>query len=169
MNTACVCAGPIETGHVRGLFEMDTRRPRVTYRDTSDKNTQARESVGRCFLNSRKVRAKPVGLRFLRLRKCTKAVGPRFIKIKKRHESGQSKSVRPVRANVLHEWGGSIFPISRRKRCRAIFRWFDATEGGRGLLATERVGSLLGRAHGGGAGRQMYLAHKKQSPLRTLQ
>ena len=74
------------------------------YRGTSDKNPSARGSVGRCFLNSRKPRSKPVGLRFLESRKRTKAVGPRFLKIKKPHESGRSVclKMRPVRVNVLY-------------------------------------------------------------------
>ena len=60
-----------------------TRGATFDYRDTSAiKNTSARGSVGRCFLNFLKMRAKLVGLRFLELQKRAKAVGPRFIEIK---------------------------------------------------------------------------------------
>ena len=75
-------------------------------------NTPARGSVDRCFLNAadrcflnlRKLRARPVVRRFLELRKLTKAVGPRFLKIKKMHESGWSVflEMRPVQVNVLY-------------------------------------------------------------------
>ena len=66
------------------------------------RNTLARRSVGRCFLELRKSRAKPVGLRFLRLRERTKAVGPSVLKTKKTHESGRSVflKTRPVPVNV---------------------------------------------------------------------
>ena len=71
------------------------------------KNTPARGSVGRCFLDLRKPRAKTVGLRSLKLRKCTRAVGSRLKTNKKTHESGESGrsfslKMRPVRVNVLH-------------------------------------------------------------------
>ena len=68
-----------------------------------NKNIYARGPVGRCFLNLRTPRAKPVGLRFLKLRKHTKAVGPRLLKIKGTHESGRSVlfNMSPVRVNVL--------------------------------------------------------------------
>ena len=54
------------------------------------KKPSARGSVGRRFLILRKPRAKPAGLRFSKIRKRTKAVGPRFLKNKKTHESGWS-------------------------------------------------------------------------------
>ena len=68
------------------------------------KNTPARGSVGRFFLDLRKPRAKPVGLRFLKLRKRSKEVGPRFLKIKTTLESGGSVSLKiwPARVNALY-------------------------------------------------------------------
>jgi len=42
-------------------------------------NAPARVSIGRCFLNLRNSRAKPVGLRLLSLRKRTKVVDPHFL------------------------------------------------------------------------------------------
>ena len=67
------------------------------------KNTPVRRSVGRCFPLQRKPRAKLVGLRFLELRKCTKAFGPRVLEIKKTHESGQSVflKIRPVEVDIV--------------------------------------------------------------------
>jgi len=67
-------------------------------------NTPARGSVGRCFLNLRKPRAKPISLHFLKLRKSTKAVGPRFLRVEKTHENGQLVflEMMPVPVNVLY-------------------------------------------------------------------
>ena len=101
------------------------------YRGTSAKNTPARGSVGRCFLNLRNPRATPVGLRFLESRKCTKTVGPLFLKIKRTHESGWSGflKMRPVRVTVRVEFfKGTRFPremlalFSALKRASSILR-----------------------------------------------
>ena len=55
-------------------------------------------------LKLRTPQAKPAGLRFLKSRKRTKAVGPRGLKVEKTHESGRSLVLRtrPVRANVFY-------------------------------------------------------------------
>ena len=67
------------------------------------KVTSAEGLVGRFFLDLRKPRAKPVGLRFL-IRKTHESGALRFLKIKKMHESGRSVflNMRPVRVDVLY-------------------------------------------------------------------
>ena len=66
------------------------------------KKSAARGSVGRCFPNLRKPRAKAADARSVGLRKRPKVVGARFLKFKSTHESGRSifLEIRPVRVDV---------------------------------------------------------------------
>jgi len=110
----------IEGPHTKPLKMMcpcDRVRPAQGYRGCQ--NTSARRSVGRCSLNPRKPQAKPIGFRFPKCRRCTKAVGSRFfLKLRERTKSvGRFfKKMRPVRVSVLHGWGdfeilkGTCFP-----------------------------------------------------------
>ena len=79
---------------------LHTRNPPQEYLGYEQFGSKVGRSVVSWF---KKAASKTGRSLFFRLRKCTKAVGPLFLKIKKTHETGRSysKQMRPVRLNVF--------------------------------------------------------------------